>query len=405
MHEPTGVHQTLVRSGADLTPYEVQFLDLSGLTDLVAEPETWTFLASNQALSFATHGTFRYFGKFPPPVARRLISAYTVPGDTVVDLMAGSGTTGVEALLSGRTAILNDVNPFSALVARVKTTRIATVEARAALQQVRLVVEEGLAQPVAPSGLRNTDHWFLPETQTSLGAIRGAIDMVTRGEVRDLLLVALAAVVRKVSRATTQQGRLFLDATTAQLDALPAFLKAADKLIDRAASLPEGLVTVTSEDVRELAVRSRAPLVVLHPPYFNAYKYSSVNSLEMAWLGIDRAAVRRREIREFFKTAKPDKLQDFLSDMTAAATRAVDWLAPGGRLALMLGDARLGGEHVRVVRPLLDALSDRLVVERLIMRVPKFTEASWAASQRRTTAELGASKMYDFIVVLRPAHG
>ena len=58
-----------------------------------------------------------------------------------------------------------------------------------------------------------------------------------------------------------------------------------------------------------------ASLVILHPPYFNSYKYSSINSLESGWLGIDRSSFRSGEIKEFFKVGKPEKYADYVEDI------------------------------------------------------------------------------------------
>ena len=44
-------------------------------------------------------------GKMLPELARRIVSEYSVPGDLVVDPMAGIGTTLVEAALLGRRAV------------------------------------------------------------------------------------------------------------------------------------------------------------------------------------------------------------------------------------------------------------------------------------------------------------
>ena len=52
--------------------------------------------------------------------------------------------------------------------------------------------------------------------------------------------------------------------------------------------------------------------MILHPPYFNSYKYSSVNSLEMGWLGFDRLEYNKKEIREFFKVGKPENVDKYV---------------------------------------------------------------------------------------------
>ena len=48
---------------------------------------------------------------FPRTLARRVIEVYTDPGDTVLDPFAGSGSTGVEALASGRSVVLIEKEP------------------------------------------------------------------------------------------------------------------------------------------------------------------------------------------------------------------------------------------------------------------------------------------------------
>ncbi len=101
-------------------------------------------------------------------------------------------------------------------------------------------------------------------------------------------------------------------------------------------------------------------LVIVHPPYFNSYKFSSVNSLELAWLGIDPAEVRQGEIREFFKVGRPEKVESYLEDMSRVLARLARGMTTGAVLALMIGDTVLRGEHIRVVRSLLGKDNFRL---------------------------------------------
>lgn len=103
---------------------EDHLIKISCLDQYKKPIEIWTAIGTNKQLSYCTHGLFRYFGKFPAPIATKLIEDYTQSNDVVYDLMCGSGTTGVEALLNGRNAVLNDVNPLSVLLSKVKTTKL-----------------------------------------------------------------------------------------------------------------------------------------------------------------------------------------------------------------------------------------------------------------------------------------
>ena len=59
-----------------------------------------------------------HFATFPTELPRRCILASTRPGDTVLDPFGGSGTTGMVALELGRNAILCELNPEYADLAR-----------------------------------------------------------------------------------------------------------------------------------------------------------------------------------------------------------------------------------------------------------------------------------------------
>ncbi len=398
--------QVHVRQAEEFSPGEKALVDASGLSRY-APVEAWTAEGSNRDLSYATHGVFRYFGKFPPPIATHLISTKTVVGELVVDPMCGSGTTGVECLLHNRRAALFDVNPLSLLLARAKTRFLPSAVTEAAVQRVLT----GYNQPDLsederfPIGLRNADHWFLPETTRSLRRLRAAIDREPDEVVHDFLLLVFASTVRRVSRATTQQGRLFLDAETAELDALPTFTHRARVATKAVASLPKdmhGQVAVASHDLRlppPPQFKNKAALVILHPPYFNGYRYTTINALEMAWLGEPVAQVRPAEVREFFKVGKKENVTGYVADMKAAILSAVSMVAPGGSLALMIGDTMIHGEYIPVVRLLLDELPDvRAQLQKVSLRVPKHTEASWVASQRRKSGNLGIT-LHDFILI------
>lgn len=393
-----------VRDSTHLTEKEWSLLKQARLPRDV-QVEAWTAAGTNRQLAYATHGVFRYFGKFPPTLAAHLIERYTTPGDNVLDPMVGSGTTAVECALRERRVVARDVSPLSILLTKVKTTFVDGAGAFRALERVERRYQRGVAHPeVHPVGLRNPGHWFLPATARSLSRLRSAIEEEAPGAERDLLLVSFAATVRRVSRATTQQGRLFLDVATALEDAWPTFEARAKQAIlaVSAFTTPKTPVIVEQRSVLSTAATANEQhLVIAHPPYFNNYKYSGVNSLELAWLGADHNLVRKQEIREAFKIGDPAKVSEYVDDMQTAVTHMLHELAPGGRLALMIGDTTLRGEYVPTTQMLLSRLTGLPArLELVALRVPQFTEATWVASQRRTGAKVGVT-LCDFVLVLR----
>ncbi len=396
----------------DFSSHEIQekYADLinrSRIKELSKDIEVWTSSASNKTLSYLSHGIFRYFGKFPPPIARHAIKEYTKENDLVIDPMCGSGTTALEALLLKRQASCFDINPLSVLISRVKTTKIDKEDYLQALNEVRdfYTNSKRIKKPVL-TGLRNPDHWFLPETIISLEKIRtGVKNLSYSSEIKDALMVAFLGIVRRVSRATTQQGRLFLDVETAEKDAFPFFLKKALEIAESAPELPKTRKSVINIEVRSIfdtpnSKDQVAKLIICHPPYFNSYKYSGVNSLELAWLDIDHASIRKGEIREAFKVGKPEKVEEYLNDMENGLRNLNGYLESDGRVVLMIGDTVIKGQYIPVTHNLIHRLKDVYNVEKVALRIPKFTEASWAASQRRKGGDVGIN-LCDLMVILK----
>ena len=371
--------------------------------------EAWTAQGTNAQLSYSTHGIFRYFGKFPPTIGKKLILDYTNEGDTVFDLMSGSGTTGVECALNNRSCLLNDVSPLSVLLAKVKTTKLdATVIEtlfNTIKEQYRPLGADDDEEQLA--GIKDVDHWFLPETVQSLRGIKHLILEIEEEKYRNFFLVCFAAVIRNVSKATTQQGRLFLDVLTAKADAFEAFEKKVKSSVGGVCSLPTDVnINVMSHNIMEpleQKLHNTAALTILHPPYFNSYKYSAINSLELAWLGTDHATVRKNEVKEFFKVGQAQNVQKYIQDMSKVVVNACETLKTGGHMAIMIGDTVIKGEYIPATSLLMaeiDKIAPSLVLEKIILRVPKYTEASWAASQRRQKNDVGV-KLCDFILTYR----
>lgn len=70
---------------------------------------------------YATHGLFPYRGKFHPQLIKALLNIIGIQkGDILLDPMAGSGTTNIEAALLGIDTIAIDVSPFCQFMIEVK---------------------------------------------------------------------------------------------------------------------------------------------------------------------------------------------------------------------------------------------------------------------------------------------
>ena len=82
--------------------------------DLVPEIQDTTYL---------THAIYYYPAKFIPHVVRFCIKEFTSQGDWIIDPFAGSGTVGLEALLTKRNAVIFDLNYLLEHIVHIKMYR------------------------------------------------------------------------------------------------------------------------------------------------------------------------------------------------------------------------------------------------------------------------------------------
>lgn len=397
------------RTQSELTDDELFLLKQASL-DSYAPNEAWTAIGTNNQMNYSSHGIFRYFGKFPATIATHLINEYTKEGDTVIDPMSGSGTTALECLLSNRKCYAFDVNPLSILLAKVKTQFLDSDVLEKYFDEIKRDYRpRGLDEyDYEPAGLKDIDHWFLRETQDSIRGIIFEIEKIDNELVKNFFMICLAASIRTVSRATSQQGRLFLDVLTAKEDCFETFEKKVKKGIECIKDLPHNNSNIIIEERSASEEYGKdlnqiCDLIIIHPPYFNSYKYSSVNSLELAWLQVNHASVRKNEVHEFFKVGKAENVSKYVEDMSLVLSNVGRTLKNGGVMAMMIGDTVIKGEYVQATKMVVDSFiksNPNFKVEKMVLRVPKYTEASWTASQRRETNKVGIN-LNDFIVIFR----
>jgi DNA modification methylase len=350
---------------------------------------------------YATHNFHAFPAKFPPQLPRAFIRALTEPGDLVLDPMAGSGTTLVEAYLAGRRTLGVDIDPLALLLCRVKTRAhdaAALRETGAAIcARARALLAKGEALDIRDRFDAETadfiDFWFAPRTQRELLALLLAIEHEAAPGQRDFFYLVFSSIIITktggVSMARdlahTRPHRVNEKRPRRAVDVFGARLK---HNLKRLADLtpPRVPVRVLRGDARALPLEAgQVDLIVTSPPYAaNAIDYMRAHKFSLVWLGYpmnDLVAMRSqylggdrvrgavygplpqgcRAIVDRVKAADSHKgrvFHRYLTEMAQALHEMHRVLRPGGAAVIVVGTSTLRGVNVETHNCLAEIAQD-----------------------------------------------
>lgn len=103
----------------------LHFLKYSEISESLSESRSTTtnsyFKNGLFSTGYATHSLFPYRGKFHPQLIKGLINIIGIKkGEVIIDPMAGSGTTNIEAALMGIKSYAIDISPFCQIMIETK---------------------------------------------------------------------------------------------------------------------------------------------------------------------------------------------------------------------------------------------------------------------------------------------
>lgn len=171
------------------------------------------------------YGVHPYFTRRSANVIQQYIKRFTQPNDVVCDPFGGTGVTAIEALLLGRKAVHNDLNPFANFITEVVSDtslnsvsslteeftrlelacreRIRHLE-KAPDDQITAILKE-LPLPENISLPKNSDaetyyELFTPRQLAGLAILKEHVDTIKNRPVRDVMLLAWSASMAKLNK-------------------------------------------------------------------------------------------------------------------------------------------------------------------------------------------------------------
>ena len=336
------------------------------------------------------HRLHPYLGKFVPQLVEALVERYVVLGGHVLDPFAGSGTTLVQSLESGRDATGADVAGFNCLLMRVKTKRHNLDAVRRDLLWAHGRAEafeaDGRVPREATSYVRA---WYAPRAAAELLHFRGLVDEVASSDVLRVILARAARSARRTThfdldfprepqvdpywchkhrrtcRPVEEARRFLLRYTLDTLDRLETFA---------AARGPEAHASVRHGDARELDLGGPFDGVVTSPPYPGLIDYHEQHRYAYELLGLDEH--RGSELGRPARGVGRQAIEAYVDGVSAVLANARERLAPEARVCIVVNDRRdLYPEILRRAGLRLDDRLERHVNRRTGRRAGEYFES------------------------------
>lgn len=367
--------------------------------------EQWGEIGNNSDQDYLTHSTFRYFGKLPPVLTRRILEEF-VPkykNPLVVDLMCGSGTTLVEAQSLGFRSVGIDSNDIAVLVSRAKTSPLPIDAVENALAAYRKDFLSGVNAENCRATLldrfilleddipnfKNVDLWFLRQVKVDLALCRRWVEEYrTNQSVYDFLFMCWLGIIRQCSNASVRAGRIFRELNKKFQPVFYRFLTRMEKNLstfkDVSSCHFDPLPRIFLGDARKfkLPLSEKSDFTFFHPPYFALYKYSSdVLRFELEWARFKRKEIQKKEIADGFKTTNADLMYVYVDDLVECIANGFRFTKEGNYLGIVIGNSTLREEQLPIIPTLLEKCKARAIrCERVIERPIKHSQATYHKS-------------------------
>lgn len=355
-----------------------------------------TFQADRK--SNGVHRIHAFAAKFPPQLPRLFIQELTRPGELVLDPMVGSGTSLVEAISMERNAIGVDLDPLSAMIAKIKSSSLdlslcskigANVisEARSKIPNRR-----NLETDFSPQAIQFFEYWFTDNTIRQLHSLVRTIKNVKDSRVRSFLeLVFSSTIISKSAELTFARdlahSRPHRDMTKKiepiAFDLFDKRLKAIVLALS-SVSTSKGVADVIRADTRFLPLPDNSVhLIFTSPPYAsNAIDYMRGHKFSLMWLGYDPkeltnlrriyigSEVKAKKLKFESRTAnriltelsekseqRASVVANYYQEMEIAFGEMLRVLVPQRAAVLVIGSSTIQGVEIKAPKVLADLAS------------------------------------------------
>ncbi|MEM1978266.1 MAG: DNA methyltransferase [Candidatus Caldarchaeum sp.] len=317
--------------------------------------DSWKNVGKNWGSSL--HRIMSRTGSFPPALARWVIEKFSDRGDVVFDPFSGKGTAPLEACLTNRVGVGNDLAPEAYVVTRAKVNPVSFKDVRNWVDHASKVM-----RPDAVS-VYDVDEdvrvFYHSQTLKQILAVRELL-LDAEDDVSNFVKACMLGILHGSSEISLSvpsshsfsMAPNYIRRYVAKhrlkrpvRNVLACLLKKAEQVL--ADGLPPVRGAAFNVDAVSLPFADESfDLIVTSPPYFNLQTYAWDNWLRLWFLGYDYRAVNKR----LFGTQSVARYVWFMERALREMFRVLRF---GGFCVLVVGDVRVGRRRVDMAELLI----------------------------------------------------
>lgn len=218
---------------------------------------------------------------------------------SIFDPFMGSGTILTESVSLKIPEIYgNDINPFSYLIVKVKTTKLN--ERSLKVHYTKLLNRIRDNQLIKNRYFSKITKWYEVDTIEQLSKILNEVEVIKNKDIKDFFELGFARLVKEVSNTRNTTFKLHIkekEKITTIDNCLIRFKKIIDEQIKSCLEFwsekefDKIKVQLFNEDLRKLKVNKKFDMIITSPPYGDnktTVTYGEFSILQLRWLGCDK---------------------------------------------------------------------------------------------------------------------
>ncbi len=285
---------------------------------------------------YATHSLFPYRGKFHPQLIKGIINIIGIKkGDIIIDPMAGSGTTNIEASLMGINSYAIDISPFCQIMIETKYKALSI--------NIDLLEKADLS----------SSKWFKFFNKNNILQELNTKDEEKRKVYYLAFLAYLDALgySKRVVRSNHEQ--LFNKVINRYIETVKGLLK---NVHYKESTLGEVEILKKSDALKIELPKESVDGIITSPPYSFAINYVENDKDQLEYLGYDTKQLKNQLIGLKGKNKK-EKLEIYFNDMDTFCKEASRILKKNKYFVMIIGSNTNQTGGIRLEETIINSAS------------------------------------------------